>query len=194
MQSAACRLARRLSFGRAIIVVLGLSFSIAASATSITYDVSNLSGNTWQYDFTITNDSPGVPIPEFTLFFDFATFSDLTAVSEPAEYVGPAVIQPVLPTDPIFPVAQDGFFDYLATDAGLTPNSMLTGFTVNVDFAGVGTPGGPTFQTLDAAFNTLDSGTAAPNATVSVSEPGPLALISFGFVGLLLARRSARVI
>lgn len=164
--------------------------SAAASATGISYDLTKLAGNTWQYDFTVVNNSLAVPIGEFTLFFDYHTFANLIDVSEPAEYAGPAVVQPVLPVNPLFPIAQDGFFDYLASDAGLAPSGTLGGFIVDVTYTGPGMPGGPQFQVVDANFNTIDSGSTT--ATASVPEPAALGLLGIGLLGALIPRRRVR--
>jgi hypothetical protein len=180
--------------------VLAVGCALAAGtswATSITYDVSNVTGNTWQYDFTVNNNSLGVPIGEFTLYFDYNLFSNLSAVSQPAEYTipglsgSPLVVQPQ-PGSPLFPIAQDGFVDYLASDAGLAPGGTLDSFIVDANFSGSGTPGGPSFQVVDANFNTLDSGLTTPAGAPSVDEPGTLGLLGVGLLAVLTGYRRAR--
>jgi hypothetical protein len=176
------------------ISLIGLVFACAAdaaSATEISYTLSNVSGEEWQYAFTVANNSLAVPIGEFTLFFDYHTFDNLASVSEPAQYAGPVVVQPVVPVDPLFPVAQDGFFDYLASDAGLPPGGSTGLFIVDVDFLGHGTPGAPTFTVVDANFNTIDSGSTSPERS-SVPEPATLALLGFGMLAALLWVRRPR--
>jgi hypothetical protein len=178
---------RMRGLSKCVLLACGVLANTASYATSISYDLTKLAGNTWQYDFTVANNSLGVPIGEFTLFFDYHTFSNLTDVSEPLEYAGPAVVQPVLPINPLFPIAQDGFFDYLAADAGLAPHGTLGGFIVDVSFTGPGTPGGPQFQVVDANFNTIDSGSTTPSQ--SVPEPTTLGLLAIGLLAALMARR-----
>jgi hypothetical protein len=173
------------------VAILGLGSAHRAEATSISYVLASLSGNTWQYDFAVADNSLNVPIGEFTLFFNYGTFSNLNALSQPANFANPSVVQPVLPIDPVFPVAQDGFVDYLASTTGIAPNANETGFLVDVRFSGAGTPAGPAFTVVDANFRTIDSGTAVPMQSVSVPEPATLGLFGLGLMGTFLARRRA---
>lgn len=175
------------------ILTVGCALAAGTSwATSITYDVSHLTGSTWQYDFTMSNDTLGVPVPELTVFFDYNLFSDLVAVSQPMEYTNqspsPLVVQPQ-PGTPLFPIAQDGFTDYLASDAGLAPGGTLGGFIVDANFSGSGTPGAPSYEIYDANFNLLGSGATTPAGTPSVPEPGTLGLFGVGLLAVVIGRR-----
>jgi hypothetical protein len=169
----------------ALMAALGLA--APASATSIGYDLTLVAGNTWQYDFTIGNDSLGVPIDEFTLFFDLGSFSNLVVTASPAGW-DPLVAQP----DPGLP--QDGFVDWLALLGGVAPGDTLSGFQLQVDFSGPAQPGAPLFTVVDPnTFDTLDRGVTASNAA-PIPEPGTVALVLLAMLALAaraLARRPA---
>ncbi len=171
--------------------VLGLILGTAAataSATDVTYSildegasVATPGAETFQYDFTIANNTLGTPIVQFNLLFDWATITNINAVSQPDEFAGPLVAPPGISP------GYDGFVNYFAVDTGLAAGSSATGFDVAVDFTGTGKPLNPTFQILDANFNTIDSGTAS--AAAAVPEPATLGLLALGLAGTFGARR-----
>lgn len=148
-------------------------------ATTVSYAVNNLAANTWQYDFTVDNNSLGIPITEFTVFFDAASFSNLQVVQLPLSW-DPLIAQP----DNALP--HDGYFDALALAAGIAPGAALGGFRVLADFAGIGTPGALRFTIVDPGNFAvpLESGVTI------VPVPGALALLASGLVGIGWRRRS----
>jgi len=157
-----------------------------AFATTITYDVNNISGTTWTYDFEVFNDSLSSGLEEFTVFFEVNAYQNLSVVATPSGW-DPLAIQP----DPTLP--DDGFFDALAlTAGGLVPGDSLGGFIVQFDFLGIGTPGSQAFDVVDpVTFATLDSG-----FTQAAVVPVPAAVWLFGsglvmFSGALRRRGQA---
>jgi hypothetical protein len=159
-----------------------LLFQSAANATLISYEVTNLAGNSWEYTYTVVNDTLGVDIEEFSIFFGLESFANLTIGSTPADW-DPLVLQP----DPSLP--DDGLYDALALAIGIAPGALLGGFSVQFDFLGVGTPGQQFFQVVDAAtFGLLDSGFTVRNVT-SVPEPGTAGLMALGIAVLAGLRR-----
>lgn len=159
-----------LSFCCAAMITLGST----SDATTIAYDLTNVAGNTWQYDFTVSNDSLPGAIDEFTVFFDRTLFDNLQAGSQPADW-DPLVVQP----DPSIPA--DGFFDVLALAGGIDPGSTLGGFQVLVDFLGTSTPGNPDFTIVDPNnyfAPPIDQGVTRSTQAAQVPEPGTLALFA----------------
>jgi len=162
-----------------------MAFWSTSDATTIVYDLSNVAGNTWQYDFTITNDTLPGAIDEFTVFFDRNLFENLQAGSQPADW-DPFVAQP----DPSIPA--DGFFDVLALAGGIDPGTTLGGFQVLVDFLGTSTPGNPYFTIVDPnSFATIAEGVTRSSVAAQVPEPGTLALFAAALLaaGMTGARR-----
>ena len=85
-----------------IILLLSLTSS---NASTIIYDVANVSGNTWEYTYTLNNDMLSVDIEEFTIWFDVDLFENLAVGTTPADW-DPLVIDP----DPDLPPdGDDGF-------------------------------------------------------------------------------------
>lgn len=167
---------------------LALSLGIlgSAQATQINYSAEPIAGSDFRYHYTVTNDSLGLNIDEFTIYFDRNLYNNLVVEASPTDW-DPLMVQPDLG------IPSDGFFDTLALVAGIAPGDSLGGFTVSFSYLGQGTPGSQPFEILDANFTAVDSGVTAlpPNNSNSVPEPHGLALLAAGMAGLW-ARCSTR--
>ena len=158
---------------RAVSACLLLLFAGSSSATTITYDVTNITANIWEYSYTLSNDTLGVDIEEFTIYFDYNAYENLTSAA-PTGW-DPLVIQP----DTELP--DDGFYDaLLVSGSGIGAGDSLGGFSVQFAYLLGGTPGSQDFDIVDpVTFDVLDSG-----QTVLTTVPLPAALWLFG-AGLL---------
>lgn len=161
----------------------------AAQATMIFFEAANISGNTWEYSYTVENDSLGFDIEEFTVFFDVGVYENLVLADAPAGW-DPLAIQP----DTLLPA--DGFYDALALISGVAPGTSLAGFSVQFDFLGTGTPGAQPFTIVDPfTFETVDSGsTQLADGIVAVPEPGSFWLLLAGLVCLSIFPNLRRVV
>ncbi len=164
----------------------GVMTALPSQATTVRYDLSLVVGNTWQYDFSVANDSLATAIDEFTIYFDRALFSNLQLVSAPADW-DPLAIQPDLG------LPQDGYFDWLAMSSGIAPGRSAGSFQVRVDFGGNSTPGASLFEVVDpTTFDTLDRGFTTPTVT-AVPEPSSMVLLTSGLLLAMLRGRSRSV-
>ncbi len=162
-----------------ISTLLCLVFAGSVSAATITYSTTNVTGNTWLYDYTITNDTLGTPLEEFTIYFDVALYANLVVESSPTDW-DPLAVDP----DPLLP--DDGFFDSVALISGIAPGDTLSGFSVSFDFLGAGMPGAQPFDIVDPnTFAVLENGFTTPATVV----PVPAAVWLFGSGLLMLAGR-----
>lgn len=165
-------------FGFLISVFL-LPWSIV-QANPIFYEVNNLSGNTWESTYTVTNELPTTIIEEFTIYFELRQYENLLITASPVDWGG-LEAQP----DPGLP--DDGFADWLAFTIGasIDPGETLGGFSVQYDFLGTGSPGSQFFEIVDPfTFDVLSEGFTQPLSLVTVPEPTTLALFGLGLVGL----------
>lgn len=158
----------------ALFISLALGLFQSVHATTVIYDVTNISGNRWENTYTVANDTLSIDIEEFTIFFTVGDFENLAVGSAPANW-DPLVIQP----DTVFP--DDGFYDALALSAGIAPGSSLGGFSVQFDYLGTGTPGSQLFEIINPdTFESLDSG-----FTQAVPLPAAVWLFISGLIGLI---------
>jgi hypothetical protein len=142
--------------------------ALTAQSSPVTYDLTNVGGDVWRYDYSVENVGLSIEISEITVYFDQTLFSDLALVSVPLGWDG-LVVQP----DPNLP--SDGFFDALALAGGIPSGLQLAGFAASARFNGVGIPGNQRFELYDADFHILAAGQTTP-----IPEPSPLMLMFFG--------------
>ena len=155
----------------------------ARAQASITYDVWNVGGNIWQYDYYL-NGLSIQPDQGFKVEFDWKTYSNLAAANSPTGW-NPLVLQP----DPAFwGGPENGYYDSLAliTDPSSGPLSVT--FAWN----DIGTPGAQYFEfyqmTELAGFFTFTplpisgwtTATLTPGAPDTVPEPGTGLLLLSG--------------
>ncbi len=169
----------------AYLLVLGLFFSTTSFATIIDYESSNIAGNRWQYDYSVTNNTLTDPIDTFAIYFTYGQYSNLTLETSPANWDS-IVINP----DPNLFVPDDGFLDAYALASGINSGQNLSGFSVSFDWLGNGTPASQNFEVYNSDFSSLEFGktTLLRNLPTEVSEPSTLLLFLAG-IGLALRQR-----
>lgn len=173
------------NFGWMIFLSLGW-VPFHAGATTINFTTANLTGNVWQYEYAVINDSLSSAIDEFTIYFDRDLYSNMSVVASPAGWDS-IVVQP----DAGIPA--DGFFDGLALGAGLAPGATAAGFAVSFEFLGAGSPGPQPFDVVDpVSFNVVDSGVTVPETATDLPEPDSIALLGLALSALAVAQKKAR--
>jgi hypothetical protein len=128
----------------------------SVAIAQVSYTATDISGNTWEYTYTVTNGGMATPLGEFTVFFNLGQYTNLMVESSPGNWSSIAA-QP----DPGLPAS--GFFDAQALNAGLAPGATLGGFSAEFTYLGQGTPGTQlfnmvnpnTYATLSAGYTTL---------------------------------------
>jgi len=161
-------------------VLLVLFFTSAVSAlpmTKIQYEATDLGSGRWQYSYEVTNLSLTPAIEEFTIWFDYGLYGNLSieTPNPPASDWDELVIE----AEPV--LADDGYYDALALGLGIGIGNSVSGFAVSFDWLGVGEPGSQLYEIIDpATFDTLDSGYTIP-------EPATLLLLTLG--GIILRRK-----
>lgn len=184
-------------------VAAGALWAGQALASPIFYEVENLGGDRWRYSYTVGNETSD-PIESFRIYFDFGLYEFALVEVEvdgipafavdPADYSAPSGWDVfVAPTDEIFGLELDGFYDAWFLDMPLAPGSLLAGFRVDFRYVGEGMPGSQFFELLDEfGLEVLGSGFTRPLAAVGVREPGTLGLLVLGLLAGMHRRARAR--
>ena len=163
---------------QAAVAVMAFALCLPASATLVDYDVRLLTGNRYEYSYRVTNDTLGVPISEFTVYFPFDLFANLGPGSAPTDWE-------VFVDDPeIILVPVDGLYDALTRSVPIAQGASLGGFTVEFDWLGTGLPGSQSFEiAVPDPFEVLETGTTS--RAVNIPEPGGLGLLAMGLAAML---------
>lgn len=178
-----------------------------ALSSPIFYEVENVGGDTWQYTYSVGNETGSI-IDWFTIFFDPALYLfDLVVDPFGFEEVDPNVLDGpagwdlfAAPPDFFFPGSPDnseGLFDVCGFvddflpcfgNAAVNPGALVGGFTVRFDWLGGpgSTPGSQPFTLFGEDLPATPTLFTQP---VAVSEPGSLTLLGVGLLLLLFGRR-----
>ena len=164
--------------------------AVNTHATTIEYSLDSLGGNSWQYNYSVSNDTLGSTLNEFTIYFDSGLHQNLSVVASPADWDN-LLVQPGS-----FIGLNDGFFDSYSF-AGLSPGESAGIFSVSFDWFGVGSlPAEQFFEIVDPNdFSVLDDGMTTLAAPV-VPLPGAALLFLNGIgllAGIAYTRRRAKL-
>ena len=160
-------------------VVFGFFFAAAGFGypmTQISYEASELGSGRWQYTYEVSNVNLSAPIEEFTIWFDFGLYDNLTieTADPPAGDWDEVVVQP----EPV--LSDDGYYDALAEawNLGIGVGETVSGFSISFDWLETGEPGSQFYEIIDpVTFETIDSGYTIP-------EPVTICLLGLGTLAL----------
>lgn len=162
----------------------------SAQALLITSDLTNISGDTWQYNYTVTNNNSVTEILNFSIYFDDFDYDNLILISGPADW-------DILVEQPgAFFAGEDGYIDLLALSSGLGLGQSIFNLIVRFDYTGTGSPAGEQFVDvfpLDAfGFPDYSNGPIDTLVTPTILNQVPVhgsgALLLIGFIALLATR------
>lgn len=158
-------------------------FSLSANAVIVQSELVSLGGNTYQYNYTITNDDIVSGFDELSVYFDAASYENLTVVASHADWDSAA-----LPATIFLPyVNHPGVFDTIALAQPLGLGETISGFSVSFDWIGAGLPGVQNFDAIDlATYEVLQSGTTTVSA---VPVPAALPMLTTALAGLVALRQ-----
>ncbi len=177
-----------------LLVVLGFLATAAITTTvcadSISYSLTSLGDNTWEYSYSITNTDEVSGLHVFDIYFPsvsspfFADYTNITEVAKP----NPGNWQTT-----IFPASApnlSAIYDAQALNTPIAFGQSVTGFDVSFMYNGPLPLGAQTFEIYDSHYNLLKTGSTT--LTSSVSEPCTLALFFLGLAALSVMRLRER--
>jgi hypothetical protein len=186
---------KKLTIGLVCLLIMSIQPTFA---TVITAETTHISGNTWESNYTITNDTLVVDLEWFTIYFPSGLYTNLLDLST-LDISSDWDIWVNQPDDPF--VGADGWFDALAWPGfGLASGASLTNFIIRFDYLGTGTQIVQDFEVYDAADVNepfalpIDSGQFETSA-VAASAPDSLLLTLFSLMvfGALRKSRSSKL-
>jgi hypothetical protein len=166
-------------------LTVGCLFQSITLAGQITYDLSNLGGSRWQYDYALNNTGSS-SISEFTIYFDRNHYSNLVLI-------GTATAWDSIIVQADSGLSADGFLDALSLGDPLLTGGKVTGFSVSFDFRNANRPADQQFDFINPiSFTSFFSGTtmlfvaplpsAPPLPTSSVPGPSTAVLVLLTFL------------
>lgn len=160
-------------------VLFVISALQSASAIVITSDLTNVSGNTWQANYTVTNDALAEDIELFAIYFNDADYDNLSLVSIPDNWLE-FILQPGE-----FFAGEDGFFE-VEIDfgfSGIGSGESLSGFILEFEYFGSELPtseqGVEVYDLNALDFIPIDTG-VTPALTNNVNAPSAFLFLSLG--------------
>lgn len=161
----------------ALCAFLQATITFGLPMTEIRYETNEVGSGRWEYIYKVANVSLPVLIEEFTIWFDYGKYENLSVETPdpPAGSWDEIVLQP----EPV--LEDDGYYDALALSSGIGIGESVSGFAVSFDWLGTGQPGSQYYEIVHpVTFVTIDYGYTVP-------EPTTLFLLGFG--GLVLRRK-----
>jgi hypothetical protein len=153
--------------------------SYAGLSNPISYQLEELGQGRWKAIYEVHNISLSEPLREFTLWYDYGLYSNLTIeTTTPLNTAWSERIFDPYRLPPLTPF--HGFYDALASDTGIAAGQWVSGFAVSFDWLGSGVPGSQRYEILDPeTYETLIEG-----QTVYIPEPatGLLLILSCAYL------------
>lgn len=158
-------------------IIVTMLFCCSANATVVTFDLTDLGSDSFEYTYTIENDTLPESIEWLTIWFDESLYGNLSTTSPTS--ITDNWNEIILPSTGFeIPLG----YDAQALSDGITAGQTVTGFSVTFDWlGGQGTlPGPQQFEIINPSDSqTIDSGQTIPE---------PTTLLLFALSGLLLRK------
>jgi len=163
-----------------------LVISFPALAVIVEYSLDDFGNNSYQYNYSVTNDDLVARVDEFSIYFDLNLYENLAITGSSVGW-DPLILQP----DTSLP--DDGIADWFTQSASIAIGETLSGFSVRFDWLGAGIPSSQLFEVVDPlTFNVLSDGLTV-SQIASVPEPGSLSLLALGLFGVLVSKKRYKI-
>ncbi|MHC4721541.1 MAG: outer membrane protein assembly factor BamB family protein [Planctomycetota bacterium] len=144
-------------------IIISLCLASVGWATEVDYALEDVGGGQWVYHYTLTNDTLGVDIGGFVIWFEPGLYENLSIVSEPE--IGYGWYQDI--------VWFLGAYRAFAWGGGIGVGENESGFAVRFTYLGEGAPGGQEFDIVDPIeYVSLEAGWTAGVFWVDAAAAG----------------------
>lgn len=158
-----------------VFVFLACLTSNLLASNQISYSLEDLGLGRWKAVYEVHNISLINPIQEFTLWFDYGLYSNLSIETpSPLNTAWNENIYEPYRLPPLSPF--NGYYDALAFDSGIFSGQLTAGFTITFDWLGTGLPSAQRYEVINpGTFETVAEG-----QTVHIPEPACMLLVLTG--------------
>jgi hypothetical protein len=162
-----------------------LLFASPVYAISIMSEVQSLGGSTYRSVYSVTNDGSlgsGIAVELFDILFDLALYAESSLTIVTPAPLSTEWDELILGSAPGVPAA----FDAFALAGGIPEGATASGFAVEYEWLGLGTPGAQAFEIYDPnTFALLETGSTTEAPSAQVPEPSALWMLAIGLTGLI---------
>lgn len=164
-----------------IFVCLFATSVFGTPMTEIQYEIADLGAGRWQYIYDVYNIDLTEEIEEFTIWFDYDLYDNLTVTTGILEPPSSSWNEIVVQREPV--LKDDGYYDAVSvtSNPGISIGTAVSDFSVSFDWLGAGDPGSQFYEIVvpgTSPVEVIDSGWTVP-------EPVTLLLLAIGGVTLL---------
>ncbi len=160
-----------------------LGIAGTAHAIVIDADLISLGGDSYRYEYSLTNDGSlglGTAIESFSIWFDPALYDEASLSISSSTVIDAAWDEIILSSGIGLPAA----YDALANSGGVLVDETLSGFAVEflwLDSSSL--PGVQVFEIFDPnTFALLDSGLTTLASMTPIDEPTVISLVAIGLL------------
>jgi hypothetical protein len=174
---------KTVSMGLVLVFCLGAA-GFGVPKTQIWYSAEELNGGRWQYNYEVANISLTAPIEEFTIWFQYGLYDNLSVETPPVLPPGgwdEVVIQP----EPV--LEDDGAYDAKVLGLGIEIGHTAGPFAVGFNWLGDALmPGSQFYEIINPlTLETIDSG-----MTQIIPEPATIFLLGLCSLALRVKRKT----
>lgn len=175
-----------------ILGALALALSVqTAGATLIEYELTPTGGNSYRYEYNVTNDGTlgaGVALEWFAILFDPALYDETSLTIVTADPPAADWDELILGSGLLI----DAAYDVFALGGGIADGGSVAGFAVEFTWLGAGMPSVQGFEIFDpVSLNVIETGSTRATVT-SVPEPGTPALLLLAAITAVAMLRRKR--
>jgi hypothetical protein len=162
-------------------------------ATTVEYSIHQLNPNSWEYMYTVKNDTPLANFSDFVIYFPEVSGSTVFDYSNILITANPDSTNWNIIANEPSAIGLGGYIDALSA-IPLAAGASVGGFKVTFDYTGSVAPGSQQFDIFNPSFDLIDTGrTVLAQQESTIPEPSILLLLGMGLSVWLFGKKKDRV-